>query len=510
MPGCHLAGPGIVPSHGEQMFAAGILSPGLEGSDHKGDTEARMLVWRIQWHIMPKLQTRQYGFMPQRGTEDSLYDLMTHIHNELNQKNYCDGVIGHRGAFDNAWWPALRNQLLVHKCPAFGDDVVLMFSGQSASALEAETNRALAHVRDWGDRNKLRFAPSKTNAMVLTKTEVRCPGHSWATQKLPLLTRSASSKHEQESHGDHAADEVPPSKGAQRRVAGRNWRPGKGKAGSGEKLAKPATLTFPWKERAASRCRGRQRHRKVPPSRLWGFAKRVSPCQPSLRLHQHSAANTVAGPRSQEGSAKPGAHRRQPGGGKITALTREARDELEALRNISREVKTSVCEKLQRIAALALSLPHHILVETGEARGLATLRRRLRTTAKTTEHHLDRCLRVETAVANMAAEIKRTQDAIDRMDIPNKLEGSARHWRSSRRPMRRLRQSRNCKRPRSRKFLAQRSPLPTPLSSRPDAPTTPVTRWSKPSGRWLMQGKWGGVDRVRKARNQKVVLTCVR
>ncbi|GBP05593.1 hypothetical protein EVAR_71955_1 [Eumeta japonica] len=29
--------------------------------------------------------------------------------------------------------------------------------------------QALAHVRDWGDRNKLRFAPSKTNAMVLTR-----------------------------------------------------------------------------------------------------------------------------------------------------------------------------------------------------------------------------------------------------------------------------------------------------------------------------------------------------
>ncbi|GBP96414.1 Putative 115 kDa protein in type-1 retrotransposable element R1DM [Eumeta japonica] len=51
-----------------------------------GKTVERMLVWRIQWHIMPKLQTRQYGFMPQRGTEDSLYDLMTHIHNELNLK----------------------------------------------------------------------------------------------------------------------------------------------------------------------------------------------------------------------------------------------------------------------------------------------------------------------------------------------------------------------------------------------------------------------------------------
>ncbi|GBP72191.1 Putative 115 kDa protein in type-1 retrotransposable element R1DM [Eumeta japonica] len=52
---------------------------------------------------------------------------------------------------------------------AFVDDVVLMFSGQSASTLEAETNRALAHVKDWGDRNKFRFEPLKTNGMVLTK-----------------------------------------------------------------------------------------------------------------------------------------------------------------------------------------------------------------------------------------------------------------------------------------------------------------------------------------------------
>ncbi|GBP68189.1 hypothetical protein EVAR_23340_1 [Eumeta japonica] len=53
----------------------------------------------------------------------------------------------------------------------------LCFSGQSASVLEAEANRALAHVSGWGDRNKLRFAPSKTNAMVLTKTKVRRPDH---------------------------------------------------------------------------------------------------------------------------------------------------------------------------------------------------------------------------------------------------------------------------------------------------------------------------------------------
>ncbi|GBP28046.1 Putative 115 kDa protein in type-1 retrotransposable element R1DM [Eumeta japonica] len=52
---------------------------------------------------------------------------------------------------------------------AFADDLVLIFSGQSVSVLEGKANRALAHVKNWGDRNKLRFAPSKKNAMVLTK-----------------------------------------------------------------------------------------------------------------------------------------------------------------------------------------------------------------------------------------------------------------------------------------------------------------------------------------------------
>ncbi|GBP53032.1 hypothetical protein EVAR_43317_1 [Eumeta japonica] len=86
-----------------------------------------------------------------------------------------------RGAFDNAWWPALETQLRALGCPvnlhglvrgylrdrevvvkyaggsagkglqrvvykAFADDVVLMFSGQSASSIEEEANRALARV----------------------------------------------------------------------------------------------------------------------------------------------------------------------------------------------------------------------------------------------------------------------------------------------------------------------------------------------------------------------------
>ncbi|GBP78580.1 Putative 115 kDa protein in type-1 retrotransposable element R1DM [Eumeta japonica] len=63
-----------------------------------GKTVERMLVGRLQWHLMPKLQATQYGFTPQRGTEDALYDLMTHIYQELNlKKDHINGVIGHRG-----------------------------------------------------------------------------------------------------------------------------------------------------------------------------------------------------------------------------------------------------------------------------------------------------------------------------------------------------------------------------------------------------------------------------
>ncbi|GBP98469.1 Putative 115 kDa protein in type-1 retrotransposable element R1DM [Eumeta japonica] len=184
-----------------------------------GKTVERMLVGRLQWHLMPKLQATQYGFTPQRGTEDALYDLMTHIYQELNLKKIILMVsLDIEGAFDNAWWPALETQLRALGCPvnlhglvrgylrdrevavkyaggecrkgtskgciqgsiagptfwnlildsllrelgelgvyvqAFADDVVLMFSGQSASSIEEEANRALARVHCWGVRNKL-------------------------------------------------------------------------------------------------------------------------------------------------------------------------------------------------------------------------------------------------------------------------------------------------------------------------------------------------------------------
>ncbi|GBP47709.1 hypothetical protein EVAR_14240_1 [Eumeta japonica] len=52
---------------------------------------------------------------------------------------------------------------------AFEDHVVLIFSGQSASSVKKNSNRALAHVHCRGVKNKLRFTPSKTNSIVLTR-----------------------------------------------------------------------------------------------------------------------------------------------------------------------------------------------------------------------------------------------------------------------------------------------------------------------------------------------------
>nr|XP_037869605.1 uncharacterized protein LOC119629076 [Bombyx mori] len=179
------------------------------------------------------MSTRQYGFMPQRSTEDSLYNLMQHIHRKLDEKKIIVLVsLDIEGAFDSAWWPAIRVRLAEEKCPlnlrkvfdsyprnreivvryageectkittkgcvqgsiggpilwnllldpllkslenwgeygqAFADDVVLVFDGDTALEVQGRANVALEHVRTWGVKNKLKFAPQKTNAMVITR-----------------------------------------------------------------------------------------------------------------------------------------------------------------------------------------------------------------------------------------------------------------------------------------------------------------------------------------------------
>lgn len=206
-----------------------------------GKTLEKLLVGRLQWHLLPTLDQKQYGFMPQRGTEDALYDLMGHIRKELQAKKSVILVsLDIEGAFDNAWWPALKYQLLTRRCPknlynlvnsylagrkitvhyagassernttkgcvqgsiggptfwnlildpllkllsseevyyqAFADDGVLVFSGKSIPEMEDTVNRVLDKVVQWGDQNKLNFAAHKTNVMLLTKKLKFSPPH---------------------------------------------------------------------------------------------------------------------------------------------------------------------------------------------------------------------------------------------------------------------------------------------------------------------------------------------
>lgn len=193
----------------------------------------KMIVGRLKWHLTPRISTRQYGFMPQKSTEDSLYDLIRYIQSKIKDKKLVTMIsLDIEGAFDSAWWPAIKVRLAEEKCPtnirrvmnsylhsrsvkvryagrehhrtttkgcvqgsiggpilwnllldpllkgldsqgvycqAFADDVVLIFSGDTGLGVQRQANAALAYVREWGIQNKLKFAPHKTCAMVLTR-----------------------------------------------------------------------------------------------------------------------------------------------------------------------------------------------------------------------------------------------------------------------------------------------------------------------------------------------------
>ncbi|XP_061726217.1 uncharacterized protein LOC133531843 [Cydia pomonella] len=127
-----------------------------------------MLVARLRYHLLPRTSERQYGFVPQKSTEDSLYTLINYIRKKLDKKKIVTLVsLDIEGAFDSAWWPAIRVRLAEEQ--AFADDVVMVFEGETALEIENKANAALSHALAWGVENKLKFAPLKTCAMVITR-----------------------------------------------------------------------------------------------------------------------------------------------------------------------------------------------------------------------------------------------------------------------------------------------------------------------------------------------------
>lgn len=69
-----------------------------------GNILEKLIDSRLKYYLLPKLSTCQYGFMPQRSTEDSLYTIVKYITDKLNQKKLIRVVsLDVEGAFDSAW-----------------------------------------------------------------------------------------------------------------------------------------------------------------------------------------------------------------------------------------------------------------------------------------------------------------------------------------------------------------------------------------------------------------------
>lgn len=198
----------------------------------------KRISWEI--HQISGINNRQYGFRPHRGTEDALYDAVQLIREQVRKGNVVAvASLDIEGAFDGAWWPAIIKQLKVKgvsphmlalvgsylsdrrislrfsgettdrhntkgcvqgstcgpllwnvlldpifgldlglnvHTQAFADDILLVAWGSTGGRVEAGMNQALGEILSWGNKNKLRFAAHKTQAMVATrKLKYTCP-----------------------------------------------------------------------------------------------------------------------------------------------------------------------------------------------------------------------------------------------------------------------------------------------------------------------------------------------
>ncbi|GBP66244.1 Putative 115 kDa protein in type-1 retrotransposable element R1DM [Eumeta japonica] len=79
------------PKQGKVAHVVTIRKPGKEDYIHPkscrsigllsdlGKTVEKLLVNRLQYHVVPTLNERQYGFVPRCRTEDAFCDLMTYL-----------------------------------------------------------------------------------------------------------------------------------------------------------------------------------------------------------------------------------------------------------------------------------------------------------------------------------------------------------------------------------------------------------------------------------------------
>ena len=169
---------------------------------------------------------RQFGFKEQKSTVTALHTLISRIEEAKRDKKQVLGVsLDIKGAFDNAWWPALMCGLRRSQCPknihkliqdyfrrrtvrllfgdsmsvktvskgciqgsvcgptfwniildgllnsslpdgcyiqAYADDVMLLVTGRNRDSVEQKANEALNIILNWGHEVKLTFSAPKT------------------------------------------------------------------------------------------------------------------------------------------------------------------------------------------------------------------------------------------------------------------------------------------------------------------------------------------------------------
>lgn len=80
-----------------------------------GKVLEKLVATRVSWYLggHARLSSRQYGFVPQRGTEDALYDSISMVREGVIRNKEIVAVISLdiEGAFDNCWWPGIIKQL---------------------------------------------------------------------------------------------------------------------------------------------------------------------------------------------------------------------------------------------------------------------------------------------------------------------------------------------------------------------------------------------------------------
>lgn len=179
------------------------------------------------------MSQKQYGYVPQRSTEDALFDAITYVRDGLHGKKLVALIsLDIEGAFDGAWWPGIIREIrqrttdewtfrilcsyledrrvtvnylgekvtletergciqgsiggpllwsllldpLLRRAEAeraeiqaFADDILVIAKADSTEDLNTQVNDALKLVASWGLDNKMKFSAHKTQAMLITR-----------------------------------------------------------------------------------------------------------------------------------------------------------------------------------------------------------------------------------------------------------------------------------------------------------------------------------------------------